>query len=278
MTAFTRKLVFASAALCFAAVLGAASPALAKTHHHHPHAKAAHHVATSREVIRIAQRRLHNLGYYTGKNDGKMGKQTRDAIKHFQHDHMLKQDGVLTAKTRQELEYADHPKVLGTHSFRTIDNVTSYDMSRNADMPVNPQYATSLNGGTKVVSSRFARVDVSESGSGSAKRYNINLNGQPILIADGQPSVINISPTYDLDNEDAVVFTTFSPNASGCVYSTHVLALNNQGSKLLDLDNCTRDFNAVAKNGSLFITFPQKDSNSAIGSTWRLEGTDLQRL
>ncbi len=278
MTVFTRTFAFSAALACLALALGS-SPAMAKTAHHKHHVKT-HHTrgAHSRgkaskgsSIVRIAQEHLSNLGYYTGAADGVMGSQTKAAIKRFQREHGLKADGALGRKTVRALENADHHAIGSRSSFLTHDNVLTSDV-------VNQDYTTSLSGGTKVISSRFARVDVSESGSGQNKRYTVALNGQPILTADGQPSVIGMSTTYDLGNADAVVFTTYSPNNANCIYRNHVLALNSGGSKLLDIENCTRDYQAQVNNGSLYITFPEHDDNRAIGATWRVEGTTLERL
>jgi hypothetical protein len=274
MSAFTRKIIYSTAAACLALTF-AASPAFAATYHKH-HTKThhgAHHIAKGSTVVRIAQRHLANLGYYMGKIDGVMGPGTKAAIKRFQREHGLIANGTLNTKTTNALATADHP-VYGSRA-----TMLTQGIANGSDVTAtNNDYATTMNGGTKTISSRFARVDVSESGSGGSKRYNVNLNGQAILVADGQPSVVGISPTYDLGNEDAVVFTTYSPDSSGCIYRNHVLALNNDGSRLMDIDNCTREFQARPTNGSLFITFPQHDSNSAIGATYRVEGLSLQKL
>jgi len=47
---------------------------------------------------------LQNAGYYFGSIDGKVGRQTRDAVKEFQKDHNLKSDGVVGQKTWSELK------------------------------------------------------------------------------------------------------------------------------------------------------------------------------
>jgi hypothetical protein len=270
MASFKHKFLFSATIACAALTLGM-HPAFAKTHHHKHHVKA-HHVSSSKTIVRIAQEHLKNLGYYTGNVDGIMGPQTKTAIKKFQHDQSLIVDGVLGPKTNRALEEADH-RIIGSHSFVAHDIVTSVDPTT-----VNPAYTNGLNGNNQSVSTRFARVDVTESGKGPDKRYNINLNGTPILTADGQPSVIGISPTYDLGNEDAIVFTTFSPNDTGCVYKNHVLALTNGGNQMLDIENCTRNYQARIENGSLYVTFPENDDNRAFGATWRVEGMTVERL
>ncbi|MDR3424113.1 MAG: peptidoglycan-binding protein [Alphaproteobacteria bacterium] len=276
MTSFSRKLAFSAALACLALALGA-TPASAKTKHHHAKTHHVHHrrgrkASRGSAIVRIAQEHLSNLGCYTGKVDGVMGPKTRAAIKRFQREHGLRASGALDKKTSRAIENADH-LMIGSHSqLLTHESVTS------SDEAVNQDYDVSLNGGTKIVNSRFARLDVSESGSGADKRYNVNVNGQPILTADGQPSIIGVSPSYDLGNEDAVVFTTYSPNDSGCIYRNHVLAMDDKGTKMLDITNCTRDYQARVENGSLYITFPEHDDNRAVGAIWRLEGMNLNRL
>ena len=274
MPYFSRKILLTAALTCFV-VASCAEPAWAKrvSHKHHlvHHGKHVKRVVNSSEITRIAQRHLSNLGYYNGRLDGVMGPQTRAAITKFQREHNLKTDGVLGGNTRMALENADMPVLHG-------GPVVHGGLPTESQAEIQQDYTTSLNGDAKVVSSRFARLDVSETGTGSAKRYNINLNGQAILVADGQASVIGISKTYDMGAQDAVIFTTFSPSDTGCIYRNHALVMNNNGSKILDVGNCTRDYHAQVNNGSLYVTFDEPDDTRAVGATWRVEGESAERL
>ncbi len=284
MTRFARALALSSLSACFALVLGT-SPVDAATHchcthtvtHHHHHVvrHAGHHrvIAAPVSNTRTAQQHLINLGYYKGKADGKMGPQTRKAIKNFQRDHGLKADGVLGPKTMRALADADAP-VIGTHSFKTQEFANGILPSDD----VGSDYATSMKGGTRKMNSRYASVDVNESGTAGNKSYNVTVNGQTVLAVDGQPSVIGISPTYDLGNEDVMIFTSYSQAEPNCLYHTHVLMLNNDGSKMSDVDNCTRTNQAHVDGGSLIITFPEPDANRAVGATYRVEGMNVERL
>ena len=47
---------------------------------------------------------LKNAGYYSGRIDGKLGSQTRKAIREFQKDHNLKIDGIIGQKTWKEIK------------------------------------------------------------------------------------------------------------------------------------------------------------------------------
>lgn len=53
----------------------------------------------SRPSVKQIQIALKNAGYYSGSADGKMGSQTRDAIKAFQRAHNLLADGRVGKKT-----------------------------------------------------------------------------------------------------------------------------------------------------------------------------------
>lgn len=292
---FSRKLVISASLAC---LVLAAMPALAqdvvqcpptRPHHTHHVTHSAKHRGWSKHktrafasqgdaIVRIAQQHLANLGYYNGKIDGKMGPATKAAIKQFQREQGMKADGVLGSKTRRALESADHlvmitPTVVGAQTQGAI--VQPYVPDPNPE--VNQDYQLPLPVGSKNLFSRYAQISATEAKAGFGKSYNVTMNGQPVLSADGQPSVIGMSMTYDLGEEDAIIFTTYTPDST-CLYQTHVLALSTSGSRMLDVQNCTRDFEAHADHHSLYIRFPEADDNRDIGATWRLDGMNLERL
>jgi peptidoglycan hydrolase-like protein with peptidoglycan-binding domain len=281
MTRFARALAVSSLSAFFALVLGSPAADAAThchcthniTHHHVRHSVRHHTVVAPVSNLRTAQQHLINLGYYNGRADGKLGPQTRKAIKNFQRDHGLKADGKLGQKTMRALADAD-ARVIGTHSFKTDEFINSTLPAEN----VNSDYVSSMKDGTRKLNSRYASVDVNEGGTDGNKSYNVTVNGQTVLAVDGQPSVIGVSQTYDLGNEDVMIFTSYSPAEPNCLYHTHVLMLNNEGSKMADVDNCTRTYQARVDTGSLFITFPEFDANRAVGATYRVEGLNVERL
>lgn len=57
-------------------------------------------LATPQEV----QMALQKAGYYNGEIDGKIGRQTTEAIKQFQKDHELKVDGIVGKGTWAQME------------------------------------------------------------------------------------------------------------------------------------------------------------------------------
>ncbi len=285
-SAFARTLGLSCAAACFSLLLGVA-PAQARTHHHH-HSR--HHPIHSSGSLKAtgslhaAQAHLAHLGYDVGSVDGRMGQKTRAALKRFQKEHELKADGALGPKTIAALEAADFlrptttgtlPPMTGSEAQKSPPSVFPDALG---DKEIDPQHALAIGPNGRTLSSRFAHIDVKANDETVDQPYTVLLEGAPILMAHGQPSVIGISPTYDLGTEDAIIFTTYVPLDSVCPYRHHVLALTVNGDKMVDIDNCTRLYTARVENGSLFISFPEMGSGRAASTVWRLEGMDLEKL
>jgi peptidoglycan hydrolase-like protein with peptidoglycan-binding domain len=299
MTTFFRKAAFSLALICLALTLGA-SPLSAetssckprvKTHKvvHKAHKKVQKNTCKKAQkkkcgakvlkkavvddaIIRIAQEHLAHLGYYKGKIDGKMGPATKEAIRCFQLEHGLKATGILDKKTQEALEAADRvvaPK-------KPIPMVEPVKPAQEEE--VSQDYQMLLNGKTRTLNSRFAHVDVSEGKNGARKHYTIAVNGDPVLSVKDQSSVIGISKTYELSSEDAIIFTIYDADNIVCSYTHRVLVLNEKGSDLLNLENCTRTFEGQVNNDSLYLNFPEYDDGRVVGATWRLEGTSLNKL
>jgi hypothetical protein len=124
----------------------------------------------------------------------------------------------------------------------------------------------------------YGKVEASEEIIGNDKRYNVTLNGQSILMANDQPSVIGISTTYDVNGEDAIILSSYNGGATGCPFKHFLLTLKSDGNNLLPIENCTRGYQARVNSGSLFIEFPEQDITRPIGNIWRYEGGNLERL
>ena len=70
--------------------------------------KASAGVSSLRPAAREIQQALKNAGFYQGAVDGRMGPQTKDAVKEFQRVHGLTDDGVVGRQTWSKLQaYAD---------------------------------------------------------------------------------------------------------------------------------------------------------------------------
>nr|MDP9128684.1 hypothetical protein [Pseudomonadota bacterium] len=155
--------------------------------------------------------------------------------------------------------YATHPDFYGHYDH-------SYE---NPVMLASPQ----------MIISRFAKLELTEDASGgTTKRYNVTLNGLPLILVDNQPAVIGVSRTYQLGGEDVIIFTSYDDTSTICPYSYHMLILSAENSKSLELHNCTRGYQAKEADDSLFITFPEADDGRMVGNTWRYEKGNLQKL
>ena len=69
---------------------------------HHAAAHVSHH-ASKKPATREIQQALKNAGFYQGAVDGKMGPQTKDAVKEFQRVQGLKDDGTVGKQTWAKL-------------------------------------------------------------------------------------------------------------------------------------------------------------------------------
>jgi Putative peptidoglycan binding domain len=267
------------------------TPVFAKTHHktHHKYRHQAsvtvYKLSNERSDVRTAQEHLAHLGYYTAKVDGLMGPKTKSALKQFQLDQGLCDTGSLTNETRKALHLSDHAHLAPSVEVLPLPNqffATHPDFYGHVD----PEYADPLiitgAGGKTVASqtlpSRFGHVEVTQDATAALKKYNVTVNDQPILQVANQPSVIGISSTYQLPNEDVIIFTTFDASNQTCVYKHHLLTLHNGGSQLHLVDDCTETFQANIANTSLVITFPESDDGRAVGAMWRYENGALEKL
>jgi len=299
--AFTMLAVFV---ISFALSL---STAEARTHHKHHHSKqhARHHTKhhaqhrtkkkakiTIRTDVRTAQRNLINLGYLKGSTDGKLGPKTAAALRKFQRDHHLTITGTINTATYNALVEANMPAM--SDMKLPIPPLAASDfMAKNPDFygKTDQQFADPMVTAPRVVGNdglvtsrvqsiptRFGKVETEEKMFGTEKRYNVTLNDQSILMAGEQPSVIGISSTYDVNGEDAIIFSTYNSNSSICPYKHYLLTLKASGNDIEPIENCTRGYQARVNNGSLFIEFPEQDDARAIGNTWRYENSRLERL
>lgn len=276
----------------------------AATHHRHHHKSSHHRTSLSKQTVKTAQRHLIDLGYLTGHADGVLGPRTKLALKKFQRDHGLPATGALTTLTYNELVKADI-RANGLEA-ATGHALTSRDlgpMLASGAVPdfyathpdfyghVNQQYSDPMllsstvigdanNPGVRSQSipSRFAKIDVSENAQGSTKTYTVTINGQPLLRSDDQASVIGISRTFQLNDEDAIIFSTFRNNDPTCNYKHYLLTTRSAGQNLQEIGNCTRGYQAQIDNNSLFVVFPESDDGRTVGNTWRYEDGDLERL
>lgn len=299
MPAFIRTLALFGAVLCLASGL-LTLPAHAATQHHkkHHHHVSKKHKATqtsSSSRVRQTQTFLANLDYYTAKIDGLNGRKTKAAIKAFQLDHQIAATGKLTQQTFDAIVEADKERAMASLPAGEPQSISPPLGSENENAPTKDFYAANpdfygaynqsyenplLLGPTQALNSRFAKVDLSEDTTAgtTTRRYNVALNGLPLILVDGQTSVIGVSRTFALGDEDVIIFTSFKDHDPVCAYTYNLLILSANGNKSRTIQNCTRGYQAKAANGTLFITFPEPDDERALGSVWRYDKGDLEKL
>jgi hypothetical protein len=287
------------------------NPAFAYYKHHHKHAKHAHHGkvtlrSKSNTMVREGQNSLINLNYLHDKADGVLGHKTMKAVKAFQHDAKLPMTGQIDKATYSALIKADKSRAMAAlpipASSLLPKNLTMPGTeSKQETLPAQPglvgptdqQYADPLLSGvtvagdgkgapqavrTQELSSRYAKLDINENKNGNLRRYNMTVNGNPVLQIDNQPSIIGISETFALDHEDALILTAYNENDKVCSYKHYLLILADKSTVLHAIGNCTHGYQARKTQDSIFVTFPEVDDQRVAGATWRYEGGELVRL
>lgn len=197
----------------------------------------------------------------------------RDEVISFQRRHGIEPTGVVGKKTVRELKKVNANKVNSKEERKLREKV--YDGSLDQNTPAVLPKKDRM----KIIPSRFVNIEVEETGAGTDKRYTINFNGETLYYVNGQPSIIGISKTFDMGPQEAVILTTYNPtNVSGCLYKNHILVLDQLGTKLLDINNCTREYEAQMAGASLIIEFHEPGISRAMPAMWRLDGLTLTQL
>ena len=276
-------------------------PASAATHHHAKKHHVSKHVTkkhskkkqVSKEADRIktAQTHLIHLNYLKDKADGKLGPKTKTALKKFQAHNNLKVTGKLTDETFKALEKLDSPELkLVKPAEADVEAAVAPAVNAPAPLPefytkhpdfygyYDQQHENAMQLGVPTIPSRYARVNVHERTDNGAPGYDVTIEDQPLLNLPDQPSVIGISRTFSLDHEDVVIFTTYRAQDRLCSYKNFLLVLDATGNRTLEINNCTRGYQAKLIGGSIYITFPETDDGRAVGATYRYEDSVLLKL
>ena len=210
--------------------------------------------------LRTVQTQLAELGYYAGAIDGKFGSASKRALINFQRDHGLRGTGKVDSVTKRKLAQA----VLDLHPAMPL-----------ATNPPEVQMSMPL-----TITSRYGKFDVGEEQHGEFHNYTISMNGKVLVQADNQPGKLQISQTYDVAGEDAVVVTVYRP-VSNCFYQNYLLIARPDGSGRdpMEIANCNASHvEHVSKEGSLYIGFPNGFDQRNIGDIWRYENGTLNQL
>jgi len=233
---------------------------------------------SSHERVRTAQITLAQLGYNPGPADGIVGTRTRVAVKSFQRDHHLRADGILGPITYAAL----------------IRETGSQSPMRSSEAPPENFYATHPDfygyyggdytnpnalGSPQTIPSRFGSLEIDDQQTGQTHQYVVMLNGQKVFEADNQPAPINVSRTFNLNNADAVVLTSYANGDGTCPYHHYLLVVRANSNGLHPIANCTKAYEVYTEDGNLMIHFPEALPNAwSSGAMWRYENGTLAQF
>jgi peptidoglycan hydrolase-like protein with peptidoglycan-binding domain len=227
------------------------------------------------DSVRSAQMDLASLGYYVGRYDGIMGPTTEHALMDFQRVNGLAVTGYLNAETFDMLQHYDyavyHP---GYNSYHTV-YAEPIVMNTPAYWDDRWHYVR-----TQTVPIRYGHLDIDEDNRGSVRHYAVTLNGQPVLFANNQPGILRVSQTYQIDGQDAIVFTAYHGDGV-CAYKSYLLTVHSDGSfnNPKEIGNCNGSYEAHVADNALFVSFPGVNlMGMSTWDVWRYENDDLVRL
>lgn len=226
----------------------------------------------NRELVRVAQIRLADLGYHAGRFDGVMGDVTESAIKNFQMRNGLAVTGMLTPETYSLLTgTARADSVLASYQAYE-DYYRNIDANRVLTSDIGPvAWADRWHFvNTQRLPLRYANLTVREENDGPMRHYQVMVNGHSVLLANDQPGLLRASETFTLNKEDAVIFTAYQ-TAGACPNRSYLLVIHDDGSfnRPQEIGNCAGNYNARVVNNALFVDFP----SVALAGGWQTWGT-----
>lgn len=261
-----RPMLLAAMAVFALAVMTA--PASARPHHHRHHGS-----SVSRDMVRTAQMRLAELGYFSGAYDGILGPSTQAAIKDFQRANGLTPTGRLTANTYDGLA----TKLVRQQQVITINPGHPWvGTSTSQETPAAWHYA-----GSERLPIQNGELLVDDESNGASHRYTVKLNGQPFLLADNQPTALRVSDVFHLANEDALIITTYR-GENACTYRNYLVTIHANGTVATkyEFESCAPSSEVREANNALFVRFAETMNLDGYDrwDVWRYENTQLVRL
>lgn len=224
--------------------------------------------ATNRSMVRTAQIRLGDLGYFNGFYDGVLGSDTRTAIKKFQHHVGIPATGKLTPRTYNLIQIADY-KIkhgIGINPEKHVDSLPpeTWHYVKSVQLPI-----------------RSGNLVVDEEAKGSTYRYTVKLNGKPFLLADNQPETIRISEIFHLAGEDALIITAWRGETS-CRFQNYLVTVHADGTQARkhEFQSCAPSSSVQSAHNALFVRFAETMNKDGYDrwDVWRYEDTRLVRL
>ena len=238
--------------------------------------------AASVSQVRQTQERLANLGYDVGPQDGVMGEQTKAALMDFQARSGLAVTGKLTADTSDMLKQTNVYAWRSNYGYAPAAyGYNGYYNGGYAYNGVVPAWNTAYGAVAQAVPNRFASVAIHAAHAGSVGNYTVAVNGQPVLVANNQPAPLRVSRSYQLNGEDAMIFTSYDGNSS-CNYKNYLVTVRGDGTYTTprEVGNCSGSYQASVQNGTLVIGFPtgQYANSSTMWDNWTYNGASLAHM
>lgn len=226
--------------------------------------------AADHDMVRAAQERLGDLGYFSGVYDGILGPNTKTALKDFQRHSGLAASGQLNAATYDLLL------------------TTEFQRKNGLGLVINPNSVAAVPApevwhyvGSEKLPIRNGELVVDEEAKGNIHRYTVKLNGRPFLLADNQPGALHISEVFHLQGEDAILMTAYRGEDS-CKYKNYLVTIHASGmeARKHEFESCAPSSEVHAAHDALFIRFAETMNKDGYDrwDVWRYENTRLVRL
>lgn len=234
------------------------------------------------DMVHNAQLHLASLGYYVGRYDGLMGVVTEKAVTKFQRNNDLPITGRLDPVTYNLLIRTDYAydgyyhSTLADGFHHVAYGEPVFTDARAVAWDDRWHYVRAQN-----IPTRFGKLDVSEDNRGSLRHYSVTLNGKPVLIAKDQPGILRVSQTFQLRQDDNIVFTAYVAD-DACASRNYLLTIHSDGSYTppREIGNCASSYEAHTAGDALFISFPQSIGIDGLAAwdVWRYENNNLVHI
>jgi hypothetical protein len=226
--------------------------------------------AADRDMVRSAQMKLSDLGYFSDMYDGKIGPVTAKAIRNFQHQNKLPVSGKLTPRTYDLLVTLDDKQKHGKEAAVAAKATDSAPLPETWHFVISQKLAV-----------RTGDLVVEEEAKDTLHRFTVKFNGAPFLLADNQPGAFQISEVFQLKGEDAMIMTAFR-GEEGCTYKNYLVTVptNDRPATKYEFESCAPSSEVHEAFGALFVRFAGTMNKDGYASwdVWRYENFKLVRL
>lgn len=212
-------------------------------------------LALSKSQTLDVQEKLTLLGYTPGSLDGKMGRQTKSAVRAFQKDAGIGVDGIVGPRTMAML-----------NEFVGKGGPQGRLPAANNQLDIYEDVLTDrLASGRVTLPTRYGQVEAVRTGAG---RYSLSINGQVVASSPKGQGMPRFSRSFELPGEDVILITTPVNLKGGCKLEHTVMVIRANGTFLppTRVGNCQPVLGGVIETDRVVFPFPPERTPS-----WRLE-------